>query len=78
MNGKPAMRQFDRNRRRDGRFADAAFSHQHHEAMAVDGDTVHQFRKARRAQLDRLAIAGRPIVELLQRAIGAMLSAPPD
>ena len=58
MNGKPAMRQFDCNRRRDGRFPDSPFSHQHHEAMAVDRDIVHQFRKARRAHVHRHAIRG--------------------
>ena len=50
MHGQPAMRQFDGDGRRQGGFADAAFAHQHHEAVAVGGDAVNQLRQARRVE----------------------------
>ena len=55
MNWPPAMSQLHGDRGSHGRFADAAFSHQHHEAVAVGGYAVNQLRQARRARLDRLA-----------------------
>ena len=55
MNRQPATRQFDGDGRRQRRLADAALAHQHDQPMAVGGDVVHQFRQARRVQLDRLS-----------------------
>ena len=42
------MRQLHRHRGGQGGFAHAAFAHQHHQAMAIGGNVVHQLRQAGR------------------------------
>ncbi len=37
-----ALGERHRHGRREGRFADTALAHQHHQAMAVGGDVIHQ------------------------------------
>ena len=78
MDGQSAMRQFDGDRRRKRRFADAALAHQHDEAMTIGGDAVHQFRKAGRVQLDRFADCRVRCATASQRGAGVTHRVRPD
>ena len=57
MHRQAAMGQFHGHRCGQGRFPDAAFAHQHHEAVLVGSNDIDQCREARCIKGDLLMFA---------------------
>ena len=71
MNRQPAPRQFDGDRRRQRRLADAALAHQHDKPMAVGGDVIHEIGEAWRVAARPAPRRARPVEAPFQQGAGA-------